>query len=126
MDDVVSILVVVVAVALTAYRNYIKKEKKRNRTSRGRTAGRAPVRVEAEDTESFVKEEHVAHRAAKEKDRRREGAERRNRKASGKPQEREQWLMSTPFSRSAFSTICAILSSPREPRYSACAPSRAA
>lgn len=28
MDDVVSILVVVVAVALTAYRNYIKKEKK--------------------------------------------------------------------------------------------------
>lgn len=67
MDDVVSILVVVVAVALTAYRNYIKKEKKRNRTSRGRTAGRARVRVEAEDTESFVKEEHVAHRAVKEK-----------------------------------------------------------
>lgn len=89
MDDVVSILVVVVAVALTAYRNYIKKEKKRNRTSCGRTAGRAPVRVEAEDTESFVKEEHVAHRAVKEKDRRREGAERRNRKASGKPQERD-------------------------------------
>ena len=77
MDDVVSILVVVVAVALTAYRNYIKKEKKRNRTSRGRTAGRAPVRVEAEDAESFVKEEHVAHRAVKEKNRRREGAERR-------------------------------------------------
>lgn len=66
-----------------------QKEKKRNRTSRGRTAGRAPVRVEAEDTESFVKEEHVAHRAVKEKDRRREGAERRNRNASGKPQERD-------------------------------------
>lgn len=44
-----------------------QKEKKRNRTSRGRTAGRARVRVEAEDTESFVKEEHVAHRAVKEK-----------------------------------------------------------
>lgn len=83
MDDVVSILVVVVAVALAAYRNYVKKEKKRNKASRRKTARRAPVCVETEDPEPFVKEEPVLQRAVNEKDIKRAGEERKVRNVSG-------------------------------------------
>lgn len=89
MDDVVSILVVVVAVALAAYRNYIKKEKKRNNTSRRKTTGRAPVCVDAKDPMSFVNKDNMSQRVVKEEDKRRGDTVEKNRKVSGRLHEKE-------------------------------------
>ncbi|WP_418829096.1 hypothetical protein [Phocaeicola sp.] len=88
MDDVVSILVVVVAVALAAYQRYVKKEKKKNVTSRKKVVGPAPASVEAATSVLQEKRKQESQCAVNKQDKRTKGEGRKHRKVSGEPQER--------------------------------------